>query len=97
VGGSFRQGIHNVLEPAVYGIPVLYGPKHENSQEAMELARRGGSFVITNAEECYMQLRRMLNDKKARLRAGAESLRLVQENVGATERFIEYLETAVKK
>ena len=97
VGGSFRQGIHNVLEPAVYGIPVLYGPKHENSQEAMELARRGGSFVITNAEECYMQLRRMLNDKKARLRAGAESLRLVQENVGATERFIEYLETAIKK
>ena len=97
VGGSFRQGIHNVLEPAVYGIPVLYGPKHENSQEAMELARRGGSFVITNAEECYMQLRKMLNDKKARLRAGAESLRLVQENVGATERFIEYLETAVKK
>jgi len=39
----------------------------------------------------------MLNDKKARLRAGAESLRLVQENVGATERFIEYLETALKK
>ena len=97
VGGSFRQGIHNVLEPAVYGIPVLYGPKHENSQEAMELARRGGSFVITNAEECYIQLRRMLNDKKARLRAGAESLRLVQENVGATQRFIEYLETAVRK
>ena len=97
VGGSFRQGIHNVLEPAVYGIPVLYGPKHENSQEAMELARRGGSLVITNAEECYLQLRKMLNDKKARLRAGAESLRLVQENVGATERFIEYLETAVRK
>lgn len=97
VGGSFRQGIHNVLEPAVYGIPVLYGPKHMNSQEAVELARCGGSFVVTDAEECYLQLRRLLNDKKARLRAGAESLRLVQENVGATQRFIEYLETALKK
>lgn len=97
VGGSFRQGIHNVLEPAVYGVPVLYGPKHENSQEAIALARRGGGIVITQAEQCYSELRRMFNDKKARLRAGAESQRLVEENVGATQRFIEYLETALRR
>jgi 3-deoxy-D-manno-octulosonic-acid transferase len=97
VGGSFRQGIHNVLEPAVYGVPVLYGPKHENSQEAVALAKRGGSFVVTTAEECYHELRRLFNDKKTRMRAGAESLRLVQENVGATQRFIEYLETALEE
>ncbi len=92
VGGSFRQGIHNVLEPAVYGIPVLYGPRHQNSREATELARRGGSFVVTSQEECYTHLRKMLNDKKARSKAGAESLRLVKENIGATERFLDYLE-----
>lgn len=97
VGGSFRQGIHNVLEPAVYGVPVLYGPKHENSQEAVELARRGGGIVVTQAEQCYTEIRRLFNDKKARLRAGAESLRLVEENVGATQRFIEYLETALHR
>lgn len=95
VGGSFRQGIHNVLEPAVYGVPVLYGPKHRNSQEAVELVKRGGSFIVTTPEECYVELRRLFNDKKARLRAGAESQKLVQENVGATNRFIEYLETAL--
>lgn len=92
VGGSFRQGIHNVLEPAVYGIPVLYGPKHQNSQEALELARRGGSFVVTSQEECYTHLRKLLNDKKVRTKAGAESLRLVKENIGATDRFLDYLE-----
>lgn len=91
VGGSFKQGIHNVLEPAVYGLPVLYGPKHRNSQEAMELARRGGGFVIQNQDECYTQLRKLFNDKKVRVRAGNESLTLVKENIGATERFIEYL------
>jgi 3-deoxy-D-manno-octulosonic-acid transferase len=95
VGGSFRQGIHNVLEPAVYGIPVLYGPKHHNSQEAVELARRGGSFVVTSPEECYARARKLFNDKRARLKAGAVSLNLVKENVGATERFIEYLENAL--
>lgn len=92
VGGSFRQGIHNVLEPAVYGIPVLYGPKHHNSQEALELARRGGSFVVTTQDECYAQLRKLLNDTKFRAKAGSESLRLVKENMGATERFLDYLE-----
>ena len=92
VGGSFRQGIHNVLEPAVYGIPVLYGPKHQNSQEALELTRRGGSFVVTSQEECYTHLRKLFNDKKARTKAGAESLRLVKENIGATDRFLDYLE-----
>jgi len=97
VGGSFRQGIHNVLEPAVYGVPVLYGPKHDNSQEAVALAKRGGAFVVTTAEECYLELRRLFNDKKSRMHAGAESLRLVQENVGATQRFIEYLETALEE
>jgi 3-deoxy-D-manno-octulosonic-acid transferase len=91
VGGSFRQGVHNVLEPAVYGIPVLYGPKHQNSQEAVELAKRGGGFVVTNQDECYFQLRKLFNDKKTRGKVGTESLRLVKENIGATERFIEYL------
>ncbi|HTP12381.1 MAG TPA: glycosyltransferase N-terminal domain-containing protein, partial [Bacteroidota bacterium] len=46
VGGSFKQGVHSVLEPAVYGIPVLYGPRHHNSQEAVELAKRGGGLVV---------------------------------------------------
>ncbi len=97
VGGSFRQGIHNVLEPAVYGIPVLYGPKHQNSREAVELARRAGSFVVTNPEECYAHVRKLFNDKKARVKAGTVSLNLVRENIGATERFIEYLEKVLKK
>ncbi len=92
VGGSFRQGIHNVLEPAVYGIPVLFGPKHHNSQEAVELARRGGGFVVHDQQECYKTLRTLFNNKKAASKAGASSLCLVKENVGATERFLQHLE-----
>ncbi len=91
VGGSFKQGIHNVLEPAAYGLPVLFGPKHDNSHEAKELVARGGAFVVAGQEECYRQLRKFLNDQRIRTRAGKISLRLVQENIGATERFIERL------
>ncbi|HEY6952758.1 MAG TPA: glycosyltransferase N-terminal domain-containing protein [Bacteroidota bacterium] len=92
VGGSFRQGIHSVLEPAVYGVPVLYGPKYHNSQEAVELARRGGGIVVHNQQECYKTLRSLLNNQKTSAKAGAIALNLVKENIGATERFIEHLE-----
>jgi 3-deoxy-D-manno-octulosonic-acid transferase len=91
VGGSFRQGIHNVLEPAVYGIPVVYGPRHSNSQEAQELIRRGGGFLVNDQQESYRTLRTLLNDTKARTSAGKAALKLVKENIGATERFIDHL------
>lgn len=92
IGGSFRQGVHNVLEPAVFGIPVLYGPKHTNSQEAVELARRGGGFVVSDERELYRHLRRLLENNEARNDAGQISKSFVEENCGATERFLQYLE-----
>jgi 3-deoxy-D-manno-octulosonic-acid transferase len=95
VGGSFRQGIHNVLEPAVYGIPVVFGPKHTNSQEAMELAQRSGGFIVNDQQECYRTLRTLLDDKKANHVAGKQALMLVKENIGATERFIQHLEKSL--
>jgi 3-deoxy-D-manno-octulosonic-acid transferase len=95
VGGSFRQGIHNVLEPAVYGIPVVFGPKHTNSQEAMELAQRGGGFIVNDQQECYRTLRTLLDDETANSAAGKQALMLVEENIGATERFIRYLEKSL--
>lgn len=91
VGGSFRQGVHSVLEPAVYGIPVLYGPRHHNSQEAIELAKRGGGLVVHDQQDCYRTLRTLLNNKKASAKAGSIALNLVKENIGATERFIQHL------
>ncbi|MBI3004729.1 MAG: 3-deoxy-D-manno-octulosonic acid transferase [Ignavibacteriales bacterium] len=92
VGGSFKQGIHNVLEPAVYGVPVVYGPKHENSREAVELAGRGAGFIVQNTTDCYRTLKHLLVNEKARKKSGAEALRLVRQNTGATARFLKHLE-----
>jgi 3-deoxy-D-manno-octulosonic-acid transferase len=95
VGGSFRQGIHNVLEPAVYGIPVVFGPKHTHSYEAMELVRRGGGFTINDQQDCYRTLRTLLDDKKTNTLAGSLALTLVEENIGATNRFIQHIKTSL--
>ncbi len=89
VGGSFKQGIHNVLEPAVYGIPILFGPKHENSQEAIKLAEIGGGIVVRNKKEAYKNLRRIFTDDKLRLSLGEICADYVKENTGATSKILD--------
>ena len=85
VGGSFKQGIHNILEPAVYGIPVLFGPKIENSQEAKKLTELGGARIIKNKTEAYRNFRSLFSNKEIREKMGNISLNYVTSNTGATE------------
>ncbi len=92
VGGSFRQGIHNVLEPAVYGVPLIFGPKHENSQEAVQLVKQEAAFVVTTSEEAHQQLGKCLNDETFRQKAGTTAREFVENNIGATERFLSRVE-----
>ena len=92
IGGSFRQGIHNVLEAAVFGIPVVFGPRHRNSQEPLQLVERGGGFVVNDGEEMYRTLRNLLEDDAARTTAGTRAAQFVHSNLGATDRFLKHLE-----
>ena len=92
IGGSFRQGIHNVLEAAVYGCPVVFGPRHRNSQEPLQLVERGGAFVVNDSNEVYRTFRNLLEDDTARATAGSRAAQFVQSNVGATARFLQHLE-----
>lgn len=88
VGGSFKSNVHNVLEAAVYGIPVLYGPKIYNSQEAFALADTGGGIIVRNDKEAYIQFSRLLNSEEYRGKSGKSSGEFVSANRGATERII---------
>ncbi len=88
IGGSFKQGVHNVLEAAVYGVPVLYGPKIENSREAVQLAELGGGIVVRNKKQAYRRLRTLFADKNIRREKGEISYQFVQNNIGATEKIL---------
>jgi 3-deoxy-D-manno-octulosonic-acid transferase len=92
VGGSFRQGVHNVLEAAVYGVPVLFGPRHRNSHEPLMLVGQGGAFVVNDSRELYRTLDNLLSDDMSRRTAGERAARFVQSNVGATDRFLGHLQ-----
>lgn len=88
IGGSFKQNIHNVLEAAVYGIPVLFGPKIENSQEAQELLKRGAGILISNKREAYRQIRTLFGDADLKNAKGKIALDYVHENLGATNKIV---------
>jgi len=91
VGGSFGSGIHNVLEPAAYGIPIVFGPRYLNSHEAIAILREQGGFVGNNGDELYYHINLLLSDDARRKECGERAAALVRNNIGATERFLSYL------
>lgn len=87
VGGGFHSaGLHSVLEPAAFGLPVVFGPRHENSSDASRLVACGGGFSVSSTPELVRNLETLLGSEKARDTAGAAARSMVQGGVGAAER-----------
>jgi len=90
VGGSFKQGVHNVMEPAIYGIPVLFGPVHENSYEAIQLAKSGGGIVFKNESQAKEILNKLISNESFRQTTGKKALDMAQNNIGATDKILSH-------
>jgi 3-deoxy-D-manno-octulosonic-acid transferase len=85
VGGGFGSGIHNLLEPAAWGLPVIFGPQHGKFAEAKGLIDAGGGFAVHNAKELAKVLGRLVTNADARRTAGDAAGRYVRERAGATQ------------
>jgi 3-deoxy-D-manno-octulosonic-acid transferase len=88
VGGSFRQGIHNVMEAAIYGMPVLYGPVHKNSYDALKLAQHHGGIVVHSSDDIIYWIKELLNNKKECSELGKKAEQFAVGNTGATEKIL---------
>ena len=84
IGGSFGKGTHNVMEPAIFGQPVLFGPNHLNSYEAGELLHVGAAFKIMNQQEFRDKARLLIRDDRLRQSMGEKARNLILGNTGAT-------------
>ena len=84
VGGAFSTGVHNVAEPAVFGNPVLFGPRYINSHEAASMVKLHGGFCIHNESECYEKLSQLIADEEFRRKTGAIAQQFIMANKGAT-------------
>lgn len=87
IGGGFGVGIHNTLEAAVYGLPVVFGTNYQKFREARELIAVGGAFSISNYVTLEAQFDLLLKDNNAGKIAGE----YVKSNTGATEMILKVL------
>ncbi|SHM78488.1 3-deoxy-D-manno-octulosonic acid transferase [Flavobacterium saccharophilum] len=86
VGGGFgNPGIHNILEPATFGIPIVIGPNYSNFAEAVNLVKIGGCIVISDFTELKQTFDRLLLDKKYLNEKSQICKSYIQDNKGATE------------
>lgn len=85
VGGGFgNPGIHNILEPAAFGIPIVIGPNYSNFAEAVSLVGLGGCMTITNVSELKEILNRLLTDKTFLKEKSQICESFIQNNKGAS-------------
>ncbi len=92
VGGGFGAGIHNVMEPAAMGKPVLFGPAIHKALEAIRLVERGGGKVVKNDLELINWLSKLLDHPALLQQMGEAARNLILENRGATDKILKYLE-----
>ena len=85
IGGGFGVGIHNTLEAAVWGMPVVFGPNYHKFKEAKELIACNGGFSITNHEEMEKVMKKVFDDSSFGVKAGE----YVKSKVGAADLIID--------
>src|SRR5690606_27402825 len=96
VGGGFATGLHNTLEPAVHGIPVIIGPRYEEFREAVDLVALGGLFPVADGEALGALLDRFRGEAMARARAGKANRDYIAAHTGATQRVLDHIAALIQ-
>lgn len=92
IGGALgKTGLHNTLEAAVFGVPIIIGNHYNKFPEANQLQKKGGLFSISNQQEFNSILNTLIEDKSLRLKAGELNLDYISEHRGATSSIIKAL------
>jgi len=93
VGGGFgKEGIHNILEPATYSLPVVFGPVFDKFPEAAALIAAGGGISVQDAQSLDAQIEKLLQDDAFRQHTGIAAGKYVADNKGATGKVLAYIQ-----
>jgi 3-deoxy-D-manno-octulosonic-acid transferase len=86
VGGAFTTGVHNVMEPCAMGLPVIFGPKHYNSPEAIDLLKREIAFTVSHEDEFRTLLFKFLDDPEHCEQLGQRAAEVIESQAGVADR-----------
>ena len=88
-GGMGTTGLHNVLEPAVFGVPVIIGKNYEKFNEAKELVTLGGVLSVSSKEEFAQVMNNLVTSPEKRTAIGNINRQYINEKQGATKAFLQ--------
>ena len=86
VGGSFSTGVHSVIEPAIMGIPIVFGPVHNNSFEALKLLSHEAAVEVSNGKDILNAFNELIQNDVRRINMGTRAKSFVESQLGATSR-----------
>lgn len=92
IGGGFGAGIHNVLEAAVWNIPVIFGPNNQRFQEAQDLLEEKGAFEINDYESFKSIMDSFIADIETAKKSGDSAGNYVESRSGATEHILSFID-----
>lgn len=90
-GGYTKSGIHNILEPATFGVPIVIGPNYSRYIEAIDLVDNKACFVVDNYQKLSVLLSELFEQKQKREQAGRNAHEYVVNKKGATTKILNYL------
>ncbi len=88
IGGGFGVGIHNILEAATFGLPIVFGPNYKKFKEAVDLTSEGGALSVSNFNELRNALNNLANNRNELTKASEICKNYVAKNVGSTKHII---------
>ncbi|MDP3314169.1 MAG: glycosyltransferase N-terminal domain-containing protein [Lutibacter sp.] len=92
VGGGFtKSGVHNVLEPATFGIPIIIGPNYAKFEEVKNLIAINACYSVHDSENLSVLLTKLASDIKNRNEAGLKAYNYIKSNIGASQEILKYI------
>lgn len=91
IGGGFGKGIHNTLEAAAFGKPILFGPNYKSFQEAKDLISNGAAYVIEHHSEGLQRIEGIVNNPKERKSISQIAENYILKHAGATDNIVDFV------
>ncbi|MCX7551744.1 3-deoxy-D-manno-octulosonic acid transferase [Xanthomarina sp. F2636L] len=94
VGGAIgKTGLHNTLEPAVFGIPIIIGQHYDNFPEAKAMIKNQGMFSVVNSKKLTQLLDKLINNYNFRNETGQKNLEYIKNNRGSVIQIMSFIRT----
>jgi len=95
VGGGLKTGLHNILEPATFGIPIVIGNRYQKFKEATDLIDLKGCISVKNQQEFNEVLIKLKNKDSLRISSGKINKKYIQDNLGATQLIMNFIKDKI--